>query len=487
MSQNPKIPGQRGPQSVTHKAIKAPTTFQPEYVNDSLELSGPTNGRPGKLSQYTQDLLVYVGALEAEVTGLRDKQDKFGEKITGLNGTITALKGQITANHEQHQRALATAKSATRTANATMDAERSKANAFETTLKLVQNVHELFGRAAIETLNYITTGGVKTLTSYFTCGGLYLTHGITHGKRFITVASARTNPIKLREHRIDRFAGDDLLMPDKTYLLFLREAATVEGYGENKNRLSDSELDRLYDLEAINRKFGCGHTAIQHIEMREQLLKRFAPAIVTVVFKRLESHDSTNDHQIELTRAIMVAAGLNEDTANAMAKAQSEGLDQLNRAKQKLRNESIDPELAKTLGETALSGMMDFEALDLRPENLRLKPTSASEALRRLHKHNGQYLFGTTPGRHDLISPIIREYNRESIGYAAFNWDNFREFPKGDTHDLGTDSLYDVPGGQPCVDGRPTQAAEPKPDHSGECRNNGFSDSCTHPDHQPKG
>lgn len=490
MSQNPKIPGQRGPQGVTRKPTKRPAAFQPEYVNGSLELSGPNNSRPGKLSQYTEDLLVYVSALEKETIGLRDQQSTLDAKIAELNGTITELEQRIVANNEQYLRNMATAKSATRTANAAMDAERTRANFAEAIEAVRQQMHGLFGGAPLGSLSSTkgSLNGGLVRVAHFTCGGLHFTHRLSSAQTSVTVESAANNPIKLRPHVITRFAGHNLILDDKTYLLFLREAATAEGYELNlQGRIDGKEMEQLYDMPQMTAKFGCGHTGLEHLKLREQLLKRFAPAVVTAVFKRLEGHNSTNDHQIELTRAIMIGAGMSEDTANAMAKAQSQGLDKLNQAKQLLRNESIDPELVTALGETALSGTIDFEALDLRPENLRLKPTSASEALRRLHKYNGQYPFGATHGRHDLISPVIGEYNRESTGYATFSWDRFSEFPMGETHDLGTDSLYDVPGGQPCVDGRPTKAAKPKPGHSGECRNNGFSDNCTHPDHRSKG
>jgi hypothetical protein len=488
---SPRIPAQRGPaKNLTAKTTKAPATFQPEYVNDSLELSEPKNGRPGKLSQYTKDLLVYVAALEKETIGLRDKQSTLDAKIIELNGTITELEQRITANSEQHQRKLAEAKNATRTANATMDAERTRADQAEANENVRQTVHDLFGGAALSELSTsrITESGGHSRATHFTCDGLRFTHRISSTRRSLTTWSALSNPIKLSEHVITRFAGNDLLVPDKTYLLFLREAATVEGYEQNKTRLNEKEMSQLYDMAQTNKVFACGHSVIRHVKMREELLQRFAPAIVSVVFQRLEtSGDSTNDHRVELTRAIMISVGVNEDTANAWANDKVKENKQLDQAKQKLRSEGYNPELARALGASALSGAMDYEAIDLRPEDLRLKPKSIDSALRHIRDNDGPILFGSTPGlRYGEIKPFISEYNHGARFVRDPYENNLRDFPAGPTHDLGTDSLFDGPSGQPCVDGRPA-AKDIKPDHSGECRNNGVTEGCKHPDHQPKG
>lgn len=488
---NPKIPAQRGFAKIvtakkTSKVVKAPVTFRPEYVNDSLELSGPKNSRPGKLSQYTQDLLVYVAALEKEVIGLREKQSSLDAKITELNGTVTALEQRITANSEKYQLDLAKAKSNTRAANATMDSQRTRADIAEMHEDIRQQVHNLFDGAPLGNLAISrgTENGSHAGASFYSCGGLHFVHSVNSQRRSLTVKSASDNPIKLREYVVTHFSGNDLLINDKTYLQFLREAATVEGYELNKKRLKAKELERVYDLEELNKVFGCSHTVVQHIKMREELLLRFTPAIVTMMFQRLEGTGSSNDHQIELTRAFLVSGGMNESAVNAWAKDRAKDTAVLEQAKQKLRSEGYDWDLARTLGGPAVASSIDPEALDLRPRDLRIKHTSASDALHLIQDQSNPLHHGA-PGLYGTIQPLIREYNPD----LKFSDDPYGEklqaFPKGDTHDLGTDSLYDLPNHQGYVSERVNEVKTLE--HSGECRNNGFTNLCPHPDHRPKG
>lgn len=489
MSQtNPKIPAQRGPaKHVTAKDAKTSATFQPKYVNGSLELSGPTNGRPGKLSQYTKDLLVYVAALEKETIGLRDKQSTLGEKVTELNSTITGLEQRIAANDEKHQRDLTAAKNATRTANATMDAERTKANMAEAVETVRESVHNLFDGAPLGSLSS-TKGamdGAPVRAAYFTCGGLHFALSISSARSSATVKSAADNPIKLQQYVITRFGGDDLLIPDKTYLLFLREAATVEGYKQNKKRLSDREMRQLYDMEQTTKVFGCGHTVIEHVEMRTELLRCFTPAIVTMVFKRLEGSNSTNNHNIELIRAVMLLTGGDETTVNAWAKNEVKDIKKLDQAKQKLRSEGYDPDLARGLSTSALGGSLDYEAFDLRPQSLRFKPASASEPLRHARTRSNPLaggllgLYGRIEATREYSSPMPEsDYSYQDRIIADPYGEDFRNLPAGPTHDLGTDGLF-TPG----VDER-SATKDIKPAHSGECRNNGVTEGCPHESHR---
>lgn len=437
----PRIPARRGTNSSrVEKNLKANASFQPEYVNDSLQLSGPTNSRRGALSQYTKDLLVYVAALEKETIGLRDKQSTLNEKITELNGTITELERQSTAKDEKHQRELTAAKTSLRTANATMSAERTKADMSEALEDMFHTIHVLFDGAPLSDLSISrgTREGGLVRAIFFACGGLGFAHSISSTRRSLTVWTAVDNPIKLRDYTITNFAGNKLLTDDKAHLLFLREAATVEGYERNKKRLSSTEMDRLYDMERISRTFGCGHSVIQHIQMREELSLRFAPTIVTTVFKRLEGREGTNSHDAELIRAIMITAGMNESTANELARRQARQGAELDKAK-------------------------------------------AREALRLIQEQSGPL------GLHGTIQPIGREVSsrfgvaRLSDGFGSDPYgENFLNFAKESTHDLGIDNLF-----TPCVDGRPTPATEPT--HTEMCKIHGHDTQCTHPEHRPKG
>ena len=474
----PRIRAQRGTNgaSVT-KSTKASAGFQLEYVNDSLQLNGPTNSRRGALSQYTKDILVYAGALEKEVLDLRDQKVKLNEKITELNGTVTELEQQIVTNNDKHQRELAIAKSATRTANATLSAERARADMSEALDIMRQEIHNLFDGAPIGDLSTSrgTTDGAPVRAAFYSCGGLRFAHSVSSHGRSLSAWSALDNPIKLKDCTVTRFAGDRLLISDKTHLLFLREAATVEGYERNKKRLSEKEMDQLYDMERTNRTFGCGHNVIQHIQMREELSLRFAPAIVTVVFERLESSGSTNSHSIELTRAIMIAAGMSENVANEVARRQAQQGAQL--------DEGYDPALTRALGATALSGTIEFdEALDLRPEDLRHKP-KVSDRLQFIKEHDGP-LHNDPLGLYGIIQPRITEVGSKfgvkhlqgSFGSDPYG-ENFQLFAEGPTHDLGTDNLF--------TPGRPAQTKTPK--HTELCKARGHDVWCVHPDHRPNG